>query len=594
MRELNKIDALKEYAYLFHIDNLTEIIDKNINDFLKEDHADKREKRIAESISVYKKKSTNGNLKDRSIFKELLKTRLLTNLNLYEFEEEEGSEHRLRERPVIEEIQINKEDEAILDWIIPFNNPDKLTPKDKFEIMLYKEKEIDEQGYDKAFKKFIHKHSYRKKEASANGFENYRNEYSVEDINNFFSEENITLEYADKAYIITQRIYENLYGLKCIDILAYSDINEVGIGNDGKYIYAWCGEKIHLSFLQLTETETRIVQDAATSFDEKNPALTLGNPEVLCFRADNARVTAAMPNFSAAREMCIRIFNENKSGFTDIIKDQKQQVLLQTLLKIGLKTILQGPLGSGKTTAMKTFIEVIDDSLHIGTIEDILEQHNRLRNPQKRIVELQSVLNIENIKTLYDAMMLLFRLSVDVASVGEGRDGEAFVCYYQLAQAVNNSTLITTHIASPEDTIPRIKNLLIATGRYFTEQAAVADIVTYTNIICQTDTIDNQRCISKIVEVVPLIATAADFDINLSTDKETLEKLAYIQQIQQNTAYMYKLNYLMEYVDGEFKFINYPSKRLIEKAKKNSITGEYMETLLKLMEKDIGKPCERG
>lgn len=573
-----KEPELTRYQHLFNINSFCDIFKRNIDDFIRQDSNDPKERGLAQQINSYIKGATNGKLEERAIFKNYIKTKLLTDINIYEYANEKLSDY-----PVIQGLELAQHKE-VLNWIIHFDDPMQLTAQDKFEILLNHYKSINEQGYDESFKTFKNKYSYVKELIAENGFKNTWNEYTEDEIHYIYERENIQLDFKDKVDILTQRLYQEIYGLSVIDILAYSDINEVGISNNGQYIYAWCDDKIHLSFLSLSEDETRLIQDKAISFNDKVGQLDSDNTEVICYRADNARILALQQPYSSARNLSTRIFNKQTAKFTDIVKSRKQQVLIQTMLKIGEKFSLQGSLGAGKTTGMQTFLEVLDDSLHIGTVEDTFEQHNRLKYPNKRIVEVQSTHN----KHLLDAVMTLFRASVDIASLGEARDGEALFAYIQLAQAIGNSTLFTTHVASPEDSVPRFKNMLISTGKYFSEQAAVADIVNYINIICQHEIVDNKRVISQIVEIVPLIEKASIVDLKGNIDTAELQRMAYIQQIQTNTAYMYRLNPLMIYEDGDYKFVNYPSEKLIKKGMENKKTKDYMVQLMKLIEQDIG------
>ncbi len=570
---LNVQEPLKK---LVHIGDFISIVKYNI-DLLLED----TENHFSKVISGYIKSATNGDLKDRENFILFIKTRLLTDITLFELKD--GSAFK---KPIFHIALENKEYRYLVDSIIPFQDEKKLSYRDKFSILLYHYKDVNKLGYDRAFDKIRKKYPYYKKQNIHDNLSNKWYEYTACDLENMYQQEEISLTFYDKVNIIAQRIYEELYGLGCIDILAYSDINEVGIANDGRYIYAWASDKIHLSFLTLTEQETRIIQDRSISFDDKVGALNHSNPEVLCYRADNARITALQPPYCSARTLCIRIFNKRESNFKEIIRNDKQQLLVQALIRTGQKISLQGGLGAGKTTAMQVMLEVLDDSLHIGTVEDYFEQHNMLKYPNKRVIELQECSS----KSLIDAVMSLFRLSVDVANVGEARDGNAVFSFIQLAQAIEKSAMLTSHIASPQDTVPRYKNMLMASKLYSSEQTAIADIVQYFNIIFQHEIIDGVRRITKIVEIIPQNSTNNDLKISLDTDMETLEKLAYIQQIQQNPYYLYRLNPLMEFINGEYCFLNYPSEKIMKRLTNNSALHGILDMLLTAIEQDIGKP----
>ena len=541
-------------------------VKKNIDERIQDDS----QKELGKYIDSLILEAKQGDLEKRKTLKEYIKTLMLTNLTVYEIEN-----GKLKEEKVIENLNISKldEKEEVLNWIIPFEG--QLKAKDQFEIILYKLREHNDRGYDEAFSKFCTLLSYKKRSIGLNDFNNTWNEYTEEEIDNFYNQQSYSLTFEEKSEIIAQRVYEELYGYKAIDILAYSDINEVGLSTNGKYIYAWAEEKIRLSFLDLTENEVQVIQDRAI----REGQLDGSHPEANGNRIDNGRITAIMAPYSNAKHLCIRIFNKDTSSVKDILGAQELQVLTQTLVKLGEKMFLGGELGSGKTTAMKTFLEIIDDSLHIGTIEDNFEQFNSQKYPNKRIVELQA----KGGKSLIDAVMTLLRLSVDAASVGEIRDGEALFAYIQLAQAIANCTLSTGHIASAEDFVPRAKNMLIATGKYTSEKAAITDVINHINIIYHHKSIDGNRIIGQIVEIIPMIEKSSPLDLN-NTGEMELQRLALIKSIQEDPAYMYRLNVLMEYENGKYILKNRPSERLQKKA----VTLEqkqYMEQLLALYER---------
>jgi len=359
----------------------------------------------------------------------------------------------------------------------------------------------------------------------------------------------------------------------------------VGFSNNGRYVYCWCGKKIWLSFLQISENDARVIQDRAISFEKHCPQLDVSHPEILCHRGDGARLTVTQKPYFSARNLCIRIFNQSSTDFNDLITVDKLRTLIIALVKSGESICLQGGLGSGKTTTMNAMYELLDDLLHIGTVEDYFEQHVMEKYPFKRIVEGQAV----NGKDLLDVVKTLLRMSVDVANIGEVRDGNALFAFIQLVQSVSVAAWFTTHITNPETTVPRLKNMLIGTGRYFSEQSAVMDIVHYINMIFQHEIIDGRIAITKVVEIVPLVAASSDCEYGIETDGDQLEKLFYIQQIQSNPYNIFRLNTIMQAEDGGARFVNYPSRRMIEKAKKSSESWKYLKGLIRLIEADTGK-----
>lgn len=564
------------------IKSLCRQIDKNFESFITRQPDNEQMKKIIGILKRYKDSSTSGNFEDRNVLKAHIKTDLLTSFDIYK----ELDDGRLDEEAVYTNIKIDQNN-GYIDYVLPFENPDRLTAAEKFNIMLYLNGGSNEDGRSKAFNQLLNKYTiYEKNRCEKGGLWSYsskRYEYNSDDIDYIYLQEmqNRSLGFADKLEIVVQLIYESIFGLMCLDVLAYSDVNEVGFSNDGKYIYCWSDQKVWLSFLELTKEEARIVQDRAISFDINAGQLDESSPEKLCYRGDLARITVTQQPYSSARNLCTRIFNQRHAGIKQLIPDERVLVAVTALVRCGASICMQGSLGTGKTTTMSSLFELLDDNLHVGIVEDFFEQHIMKKYPQKRIVELKSLHN----KSLDDAVKTMLRLSVDVADLGEVRSGEALYSVLQLIQSVSLSAWFTVHVANPETTIPRFKNMLLGTGRYQTEQSAVMDISNYINIIFQHKIINGKRTITEIVEIVPTVSNAFeyDFDLSLETDAEILRKLYYIQQIQNNPYNMYRLNRIMDARDGIPKFLNYPSERLINKAKADKDAWRYMERLIELV-----------
>lgn len=554
-------------------------MEKYINGYINSDPADEQEKKIISLLRDYKEKSTSGLPEARDIIKSHIKNCILTGFDIYA----EGRNGGLDDTIVFEGVRID-EANGLVDLIMPFAEPHNLTPREKFEIILHMNRRTEKNGRNGSFKAFLSRCPCCVKTRRPGGYESVRYEYNGEDIDNIYENENYMLSYTDKIEIVTQRLYEEIFGLKHIDMLAYSDINEVGFSNNGKYIYCWCGRKIWLSFLRMSEEDSRVIQDRAISFEKYCPQLDVSHPEILCHRGDGARITVTQKPYFSARNLCIRIFNKSSESFKDLITKDKLKTLIIALVKSGESICLQGGLGTGKTTTLNVMYELLDDFLHIGTVEDYFEQHVMEKYPFKRIVEGQAI----NGKTLQDVVKTILRMSVDVANIGEVRDGDALFAFVQLVQSVSIAAWFTTHITNPETTVPRLKNMLIGTGRYFSEQSAVMDIVHYINMIFQHEIIDGGIMITKVVEIIPLVAVSSSCDYSTDDNSERLEKLFYIQQIQSNPYNMFRLNTIMDTEDGKIRFVNFPSERMIKKAGKNSESWKYVKSLLDLIERDTG------
>ncbi len=561
------------------IDTLQLHMEKYIYNYINSDPSEEQERKIVLLLREYKEKSTSGMTEARDVVKAYIRNTLLTGFDIY-YQDKKGL---LEDRCIFEGVSVS-EDNCLADMIMPFDETEKLTAREKFEIILHKNMGEAGGSRDASFRKLMSAYDLYGKVRRTEDYSSERYEYDETDIDYIFRCENYLLSFKDKIDIITQRLYEEVFGLKHIDILAYSDVNEVGFANNGRYIYCWCGKKIWLSFMEISESEARVIQDRAISFEKHCSQLDVSHPEILCHRGDGARITVTQKPYFSARNLCIRVFNQSATSFKDLINNDRLRVLVTALVKSGESICLQGGLGSGKTTTMNVMYELLEDFLHIGTVEDYFEQHVMEKYPGKRIVEGQAIYG----KELIDVVKTMLRMSVDVANIGEVRDGDALYAFIQLVQSVSVAAWFTTHITNPETTVPRLKNMLTGTGRYFSEQSAVMDIIHCINMIFQHEIIDGKVMITKVVEIVPLVSTSSEFDYRSEQDPEKLKRLYYLQQIQNNPYNMFRLNTIMVTDSGNARFVNYPSRRMLEKAGKSRGAWEYTEKLVEMVHVDTG------
>lgn len=564
------------------IDMFSRQVEKNFESFIMIQTENEQLKKVISILKKFKDSSTSGNPEDRNILKAHIKTDLLTAICIYQTNEDGD----LSDKVLCRDFKLDEKN-GFIDYILPFQQSEKLTSEEKFIIILYLNQHSN-MGRSQAFKMLLKKYDiFSKSRTESKGswvYTSNRYEYDKQDIDFIYDAElkNKSLSFADKVEIVVQLIYQKLFGLFFLDVLAYSDVNEIGFAHDGEYIYCWCEVKIWLSFLKLTKEEARIIQDRAISFDKSAGQLDESSPEKLCYRGDLARITVTQQPYSSARNMCTRIFNQRHLGIKELIPKEEVLTAVTALVRSGASICMQGSLGTGKTTTMSALFELLDDSLHIGVVEDFFEQHIMQKYPFKRIVELRSLRG----KSLEDAVKTILRLSVDVADLGEVRSGDALYSVLQLIQSVSMSAWFTAHVANPETTVPRFKNLLLGTGRYHTEQSAVMDIIHYINLIFQHSIVNGNRVITEIVEVVPMVSNAFEygFDLNLQTEDAILHKLYYIQQIQSNPSNMYRLNRIMDLRDGIPRFLNIPSENILKRARRDAVAWGYMEKLIALVE----------
>ncbi|MDD4503376.1 MAG: hypothetical protein PHS15_00950, partial [Clostridiaceae bacterium] len=189
------------------IDSLYLHIEKYINNFINSDPVDEQEKKIISLLRDYKEKSTSGLPEAREIIKSHIKNSILTGFDIY-LENENGG---LDDASIFEEIRID-ETNGLIDSIMPFNDPKNLTARERFEIILYKNRSTEKNERDGAFKVILSRYPCCDKTREAEGYESLRYEYNEEDIENIYNSEDYELSFTDRIEIVTQRLYEEIFG----------------------------------------------------------------------------------------------------------------------------------------------------------------------------------------------------------------------------------------------------------------------------------------------------------------------------------------------------------------------------------------------
>jgi pilus assembly protein CpaF len=107
--------------------------------------------------------------------------------------------------------------EEIIDRTIPFSNPQQLSPADQFEILMYLEKC---HGNHDMFRGICLTTGLDKLKKDSEGYS-----YSVteDEIAAAYNKLSRPLSYDDKLNILTQRIYEETYGLSVVDLMIMED-----------------------------------------------------------------------------------------------------------------------------------------------------------------------------------------------------------------------------------------------------------------------------------------------------------------------------------------------------------------------------------
>lgn len=358
----------------------------------------------------------------------------------------------------------------------------------------------------------------------------------------------IDYENVDLDAVNSQLFYQEVYGAGIFDLmLRDKTINEVGFTDN--YFYVWSEKKIRIPYQKESSFMKTLIMRLSQNRDKQG--ISESNPYISFVRKDGTRISATQPPFTKQYNLSIRIFNKRGDSFDELHRTQITNKLINYLVAQKSKIVFQGELGVGKTTTMQSLYQLIPDNLHIATIEDSFEQNNGLLYPNKRILEFQTLKNMD----YFDAIQMILRSSVDFANIGEVRSPDSAKAVIDLGMAVSEAMYFTLHATSPINTVPRMVNLLMMTGFYKNEVSAALDVISSIDYIIQHGWIDGRRDILSITEVNVL--EQEKMTVDALDDKEKLERMYLINQIQSNYRNKYELRTIYETGKG---IINKPRK----------------------------------
>ena len=199
---------------------------------------------------------------------------------------------------LIKDILTEKLDmtEEKINDIIPFIDENKLTVKDKFDILLY----VYKKEYDtNAFLKLLEEHKLL--ELSGGLADEGRYEINEDDIEDIFNHVSVLLNYEDKLEILSQKIYEAYRGLGVVDELRDMKLDGIsgGVsGREGDYHSIWAfvkGKTIHLRFLDF-QSESELERICMNIYRYNHPGqLSMNKGYIVNEMKDHSRVVVARP-----------------------------------------------------------------------------------------------------------------------------------------------------------------------------------------------------------------------------------------------------------------------------------------------------------
>lgn len=489
-----------------------------------------------------------------------------------------------------------------VNYAIPFNDIEKLTHQDKFEILLHifkKEYKTD------ALTKLITKYNL---DVPKYEYDKYVPSYVItrEEIDQIYDMEvtEEVLSFQDKLEIVVQRIYQQYKGYSVIDDIRDMAIDGVSGGVSGipesflnqiagmddyltqmeqnripmAYDSVWIffrGKAIYLSFLSFG-SEAELKRVCQNIYKYNNPGQL---SESVGFKInemkDGSRVVVLRPNFAESWAFFVRKFAAPELIRAEqlLVHKNKEPVieLLKYLIRGARVTAVTGEQGCGKTTLLMAIMTYIYPTITIRVQETAFELHLR------KIYPYHNILSLRETETITGQMGLDVQKKTDggVNILGEVATDPVAAWMIQMAQVASKFTLFTHHAKTFPNLITALRNSLLKIGMFNNESVAEVQVVNVINFdIHLKRGVDGTRYIERITECIPLEEKFTYNDsyklentIEGKMDKFMDNAVEYFKHVTQTRNYDYKN--IIEWQNGTYVFTNPISSANIKAMREN-------------------------
>ncbi|OPA74653.1 pilus assembly protein CpaF [Paenibacillus selenitireducens] len=421
--------------------------------------------------------------------------------------------------------------EEHMNQIIPFEDVDRCTDQDLFEIILFINKQ--HHGLNTLSHLIQTYHLDCPMYSSENGdVESYR--ITAEDIRRIYQKEARTLSFEQKLHIIVQRIYQSYKGFSVIDEIRDMRIDGVSGGVSGhpawtsmmdlagqmtgepiqerntipkSYDSIWIfyrGKSIHLSFLSFG-SEQELKRVCQNIYKYNNPGQL---SETVGYKVnemkDGSRVVVVRPHFAESWAFFVRKFDIPRATLESLIQDPNAEMvigLLKYLMKGARITAITGQQGSGKTTLLMALVKHIYGTLTLRVQEMAFELHLRKIYPYRNILSFRETDHIRG----QDGLDVQKKTDGAVNIIGEAATDPVASWVIQSAQVASLFTLFTHHAKTFKDLVFSLRNSLLKTGVFSNEHIAEQQVVNVIgfDVHLRMDR-NGHRYIERITECIPL------------------------------------------------------------------------------------------
>ncbi|MDE7299319.1 MAG: Flp pilus assembly complex ATPase component TadA [Lachnospiraceae bacterium] len=442
--------------------------------------------------------------------------------------------------------------ESVLDTLLPVRRPELLTDRDRFEILVYLfGKEYGADGLAVLLEEFG--------TAAPDGRDRAA-EMDSEALRSAWQQCGRRLTFFEKLDIVTQRVYEELYGFSVCDLLisAQTAIDSVSAGCGGgqsagagpareggkrnyEVIYVMLrGKKLRLSFLGFPSENA--LECVVKKLGRSHPRVQLSRKN--CFLVtglqNNMRVVVTRPPASEGWTFYVRKFSTAPVGsMEELLTDEHSELavsLLRTLVRGCRNIVITGEQASGKTTLLKRLVGFIDPNCSIRVAEQAFELRLGELYPERNIHAMQEYGD----GRLEDVITLFKKTDTDVTICGEINEPAAADALIQISQSGGRFTMCTSHHRTTEKLVDYMRNALLKHSGFRDERVAERQVI-----------------------------DALHFDIHLEADRSGHRCIRRITELTDCKGERFEAKNILELVDGNYRFCGKISKEHAAQIKKN-------------------------
>lgn len=449
-----------------------------------------------------------------------------------------------------------KVNEKNIDFIIKFQQLEKLSVREKFEILLYvKGLEFGEEALEQIFEE----NELAKNTQLANGEDYYCvTEEDIERVYAKYEEEGIQISYNDKLEIIAQRVYADTLGNHCIDVMLEQKIDGISGGVNGvserfaaksnKFEYylrklekidfnkikiprvydsVWImykGKNVHMSFLSF-ESQENLEKTCNNIYKFDHPGeMSQKDGYKLNQTAADDRVLVLRQPFTESWVFFIRKFDTPNADLPLLITGENADIVINALIyqmKGLMTTAITGVQGAGKTTLLLALIKYLYATYTLRIYEEFFELHARNKYPFRNIVTFREVSEKLDIQTAIDISK---KTDGVVNIIQEVAKASVSVKVMKIAQVASVATFFGHHAKSTPKLVNSMRNDLLEEGGFRDEKIAEEQVVDVLDSnIHLAKTYEGFRCLERITQIIP--EKDEEYPEDFRTEKTFLGKL---------------------------------------------------------------------